>query len=102
VKQFLLIKNMLLLLQWPPLPHQGGEVVVQDYPVVEGPLPAAGDICVVCLADEGESSTSFIHVCMNTNLARWPIVGPQNSNLAPEWYQATSKICGPESGHVAR
>jgi hypothetical protein len=45
-------------------PRQGGEVVVQDYPVVEGPLPAAGDICVVCLADEGESSTSFIHVCM--------------------------------------
>lgn len=37
---------------------QAGEVVVQDYPVVEGPLPAAGDVCVVCLADQDSTSCS--------------------------------------------
>ena len=34
---------------------QAGEVVVEDWAVVEGPLSTAQGCCVVCLNDEGKS-----------------------------------------------
>jgi len=32
---------------------QAGEVVVADWPVVEGPLPTTGGVCLVCFSDQG-------------------------------------------------
>jgi len=37
---------------------KAGEIVVEDWAVVEGPLPTSQQVCLVCLADEGCSECS--------------------------------------------